>query len=809
MKYEALLTVDEKNKWLELEVTLGTNEALISQDLSKLQHFLKSFNELEKSTLERVCGLSLNLDTPLSLSGNAQLLKLLLTKKFIDQHGLSVIREAKSNASLSENAIFLEILEGLFSRNEYPEQIYVYAVYRQRGTPNTWLKVISDLTPDQVEQKLEDKIKGLQSYINRHLRVSRRFRFKQVIGNLTIIIFSKPIPAKVIKGEYRNFDAQRASYTIVVFDKSENKLGVVTGSKREVLLIQRYVRYRLLPDSIGTPRLELEMEKKEILKKMLTSNPDRAVSLVGASFKNTLLPEQPSLRIKANEGQPLDSALDALSNFWDTLGIDALRNVDYQFQGRDINVYVFGDDWKRIFINTSAKRKTSILENRILDDINERLGTNVKETSFIIENLTDLYIFEKLLSDKHIVTFPAVPKQVEKLIVRLIREKIIKKPKKISKRKCLNCYSFSWSDWQCPNCDRETMVVVGEAVNIEPIESNIVRKLSTVLESDYPNLQITLIPYKQRRNYKKSVIRIYDPAKNLSVFALLISGKKDFSFVEDLLHEGFGVIAAVDPEMSGKTDYLEGLGCDLINLHPVIDRIINGVDDSLFSAPIENQMRRVVERIFSNLRTSINQLNNKPANYNEDMFEIDVTNLFQALVPDVIRLGTEYKGRPVPDGYCCYGYRNSAQRRKKRLLGWDAKYSMNSNYRLGAIDVRKQKGYLNWLCLKNNEPYKMGKLGIYAFISNFDSSNGFETALTNLAAWNNFPNQCRLVLMQDTLLVKICEWLLDHWQQVIDNNSLISEVVFKWFRRATTKTFNKLLVNDWPRLESKLNEVLS
>ena len=134
---------------------------------------------------------------------------------------------------------------------------------------------------------------------------------------------------------------------------------------------------------------------------------------------------------------------------------------------------------------------------------------------------------------------------------------------------------------------------------------------------------------------------------------------------------------------------------------------------------------------------------------------------------------------------------------------------MNSNYRLGAIDVRKQKGYLNWLCSKNNEPYKMGRLGIYAFVSNFDSPNGFETALTNLASWSDFPNQCRLVLIQDTLLVKICEWLLDHWQQVIDNNSLISEVVFKWFRRSTTKPFNKLLLSDWSRLETKLNEVLS
>lgn len=809
MRYESLITVDEKNKWLELEVTLGTNEVLINQDLLKLQRFLKTFDDPEKAAIEATSGLTLNLDSSLSLDDNPQLLKLLLIKKFIDQHGLSVIREAKSSPGLSEKAIFLDLSEGLFQRNEYPEKIYVYAVYRQRGTPNTWLRVIGDLTPEQVEQKLQDKTRGLQSYINHHLNVSRRFRFKQTIGNLTILVFSKPIPAKVIKGEMKNLEAQRATYTMVVFDKSENKLGVVTGSKREIQLIQRYIRYHMLPDSIGTPRLEVEMDKKEILKRILVSNPDRAVSLNTVTFKTTQLPDQPAIRLKASEDTSLDGTLSTLSNIWSDLGIDALKNVDYQFQGRNINIYVYGDDWKRVFINTSAKRKSNLLENHVLDDINKRLGTNIKETSFIIENLTDLYILEKLLNDKQVAIFPPVPKQVEKLIIRLISEKIIKKPTKISKRKCLNCYSFSWNDWQCPNCDRESMVVIGEAINIDLIEGTIIRKFFNVLQSDFPSLQITLIPYKQRKNYKKSVIRIYNSGKNLSVFVVLISDKKDLPFVEDLLHEGFGVIGIVDPEMSEKTDHLQGIGCDLVDLHAVINKIINGGDIPPLSVHIESQNRRVLERIFSNLRASIDKLSNRPTNYNEDMFEIDVTNLLQALVPDVIRLGTEYKGRSVPDGYCGYGYRNSARRRRKRLFGWDAKYSINSSYRLGTADFKKQKKYLEWLCSESNEPYKMGALGIYAFVSNFDSSNGFETTLTNLTTWTGFPSQCRLVLLQDKLLVKICEWVFEHWQQVVENNSLASEIIFKWFRRKTTKPFNKLSVVDWSKLEAKLITILT
>ncbi len=805
MRYEQLITLEEKNKWLELEVTLGTNDALIGKDLSRLRNFLKTFNDLEKRNLEATTTLSFNLESPLSLEDNPKLLKLLLIKKFIEQHGLSVIREAKSNQGLSEKTVFLEVSDGLFNRNEYPEKIYVYAAYRQRGSPNTWLKVISNLTADEVEQKLESKTRALQSYINHHLRISRKFRFKETIGSLAIFVFSKAIPAKVMKGETKNLEVQRATYTMVVFDKSENKLGVVTGSRKEVQLIQRYIRYRLLPDSIGTPRSELEKDRKDILKKILASNGDRFISLNSVSFKTTLLPGHPSVRLKVNGSSSVDDALNALPDMWNNLGIEALRNVDYQFQGKIVNVYIYGDEWKRIFINTTAKRNSRELENYILDDLNQRLGTNVKETSFIVEPLTDEYILEKIFIVKRVASFPPVPKQVEGMIIRLIGQKIIKEPTKISRRRCSICYGFSWNDWNCPNCDRESMIVVGEAINIELVETVVIRKLAKLLPNDLPNFQVKLIPYKQRRNYKKTVIKIYNPTKNLSVFILLISDKKDLPFVEDLLHEGFGVIGIIDPELGQKADYLERSGCNLVPLHLVVNRLVNGSDRPTFLTHVEDQERKVLERIFANLRMSLNKLNNKPNNYDEDMFEIDITNLFQAIVPDVIRLGTEHKGRSVPDGYCCYGYKELA--RKKRLFGWDAKYSIHSNYRLGSTDLVKQKRYLAWLSAKNSEPAKIGSLGIYAFISNFDSATGFNTTLTNLTKWDKFPRQCRLILVQDKLLVEICEWILAHWQQVIDNNSLISEVTFKWFRRNTAKSFNTLHVNDWHKLEKKLNQI--
>jgi len=809
MRYESLLAVDEKNKWLDLEVTLGTNDTLIDQEVLKLHRFLKNFTESEKLLLDNYIGLLLNLNSPLNLNNNPKLLKLLLIKKFIYQHGLTVIREAISSPGVSEKVIFLEITDALFNRNEYPEKIYVYSVYRQRGTPTTWLKVIENLTGDEIEQKLENKIKSLQSYINFHLKVSRRFRLKQKIGNLTIFLFTKTTGAKVIKAEIKNLEAQVSTYTIIIFDRSENKLGVVTGSKREIQFIQKYIRYKLLPDSIGALRTEFEIDKKILLQKLVASNPDQGILLNSVFFKTTQLPNQPILKLKAADASSLDDALNTIPNIWNDLGIEALRSVDYQFQNKIVNVYVFGDDWKRIYINVSAKGKSDLIESHILNDINERLGMNIKEARFIVESLTDEYILEKLLKDKKASTFPPVPKQVEKLTVRLIKGKIIRKPTKVSKRKCMNCYSFSWDKWECPRCDRESMILVGETINIDIIESTIVSKLASCLQTDLSNHQVMLIPYKQRKNYKKSVIRIYNSQKNLSVFMVLISNKKDLPFVEDLLHEGFGVVAIIDPDMSEKTDHLEGIGCDLIKLPAVINKIINGGNEITFSDYILNQEVRVLERIFSNLRISLDNLSNKPIGYNEDTFEIDIKNLFQAIIPDVIRLGTEYKGRSVPDGYCCYGYRNSPQRKKRRILGWDAKFSITSSYSLSTNDLNKQKKYLEWLTLKNNEPNKMGSLGIYAFISNFSSPNGFKTTLQNLTSWSDYPSKCKLVLIQDELLVKICQWLLDHWQQVINNNSLSAEEIFKFIRKNRgSKPFNILTISHWQSLENKLDQTI-
>jgi len=67
----------------------------------------------------------------------------------------------------------------------------------------------------------------------------------------------------------------------------------------------------------------------------------------------------------------------------------------------------------------------------------------------------------------------------------------------------------------------------------------------------------------------------------------------------------------------------------------------------------------------------------------------------------------------------------------------------------------------------------------------------------------------RIALIDDMLLVKIADWLLDHWQQVLENNSLIADEVFAWFRRPPgKKKYTTSSVSDWPILEAKLDKII-
>lgn len=109
----------------------------------------------------------------------------------------------------------------------------------------------------------------------------------------------------------------------------------------------------------------------------------------------------------------------------------------------------------------------------------------------------------------------------------------------------------------------------------------------------------------------------------------------------------------------------------------------------------------------------------------------------------------------------------------------------------------------------NGDARQFGTLGIYAIISNFSSTTRMNNVLLKLANYRKLKSSTRIALIEDLLIVRISEWLLIHWEQVLENNSLIADVVFKWLRRRqSSRPYTVSKASDWPRLEARLNQIL-
>lgn len=663
-------------------------------------------------------------------------------------------------------------------------------------------------TSDQAETTISSNIDKIVRSVNYHLKLSRRIVAKEKVNGFSIYLLSKPTAPRVVRAENKNVEVSGASYTLIVLDKDAKKVGIVSGSKKEIQIIQHYLRFKTFKNGIALPRSDHKANGNTILKSVL--KPERGDTLVLQSMelKKTTLAEGPSLKLRVDGVKNLEGALESLTQYWERSSVSDLRRAEFLVGTKRVGLYTYGDEWQRTCINTSTKNITTALEHSFINQIKLRLGgVDIKTTRFILDDLTTKFIVTKLMKEKLVSTTPPIPEGAEKIVVELTKRKLIIKQEASVQRKCWNCFHITWDHWTCQNCDRSNMQIVGEAIKITSNEQAIVKALSSISEIPQ-SYEVKYHSRKQRNKHKKSVMSVFNPGRNLTTFIALMTNKQDISYVESLSQEGFGLVAIVDPKLEGKKDEIARAGCSVVDLADIVTHLLDHDEPDGLLEAIAEQEAQQLERIFANARSSVARLTNK-TNYDEAQFEVDLKNLMQALVPDVIRLGTEHTGKSVPDGYSRYGTDGGrSSRQARRLFGWDAKYSQTSTYALSDRDVIKQKRYIDWL-MSSEEPTKFGKLGIYAIISNFENPRTLHNALTKVAEYSKLPKRTRVALIEDMLIVRICEWLIANWQQVIENNSLIADTAFRWFRRKQTgQSYTISRATDWTRLEAKLRAIL-
>jgi hypothetical protein len=321
---------------------------------------------------------------------------------------------------------------------------------------------------------------------------------------------------------------------------------------------------------------------------------------------------------------------------------------------------------------------------------------------------------------------------------------------------------------------------------------------------------VSYVKSRSRKRHTKHLIAITSEPEHATVFITYIASKEDVEFVNVLSAENFGIIAILDPKMSGSKDEIATLGVDAIDLVDVVEHLLDydGEEFPSLIGKIESQKKLMLTKIMHLAKNSVDNIRNKSLGYTPGSFEVDIKNLMQSMVPDVVRLGTEYSGISVPDGYLRYGLTAYTRNRRGRVFGWDAKYSIDSNYRLGSADIKKQTSYINWLNNPSEPAQQFGQLGIYAIISNFSRRDQFDTALSALANLKDLPKNCRIVLIEDLVLAEIASWSLTNWEQVLINNGQIAKTVFSFIRRSSSKPYTVTSSKDWPRLRDRLAKIV-
>ncbi len=813
---QTLLPNEELHKWWEIETSIGKKPSQAQKSLSSLYLLLESFSDGDKAFLFNLINTDKYWkDKPKTF--DLTLLRLTLIKRFIEKNKISIIKEYLNIAQTGrklEIQIYLLIANELFTNQKLPEDIFTYCKYRKKGSPTTWLQISSQLNPIELIEKLNRKSDRLCNVLLYRLHTKREVRFKLKTPDKYILLISKPIGVVMIPTEDHALEAQGIAYTTLVLNTADYKIGYVSKSRREVSEVHRFIKNEIYPNSVFSPRKDKVMEDKELLEKLVNVNEqDHGLDIIGITFRNIELTNSPSIRIEATNDRPIYEALQQLKGYWRNEGLTSVSSITYRMNGSKIGIYSYeSDEWQRRNISVNTRGKSARLEAEFLDKIKNVLGEEIKETKFVVKQLTPVEIVEKFLFDKAISIDPAIPKKADEILSLLLKYKLILKQKSVTKRRCedWNCHTFSWIDLVCGTCGRD-MIVVGEGLSIAINEGLFLKELTVKIEGSLHDYEVIRQKIQRNKN-KKWIIRLTNKRTNLSTYIVPILYKRDLSFCESLIRESYGLITLNDSHFSGKKDELEAQGINCLKLTDVVTNLLLNLENkqndllAMFSLSIKSQESNNLQRIYQRLRASADAISNKSNSYDEDLFEIDIKNILQALVPNVVRLGAKFKGMSVPDGYCAY---RIGREKGYRLFGWDAKYSFSNRYTLTNSDYKKQRKYIKWLN-DNQEPKALGKLRIYSFISNFNDPKGFNTVITKLQNIPEKKSNTKVILIEDMLIVKIAEWIMTNTAKVQEHGPEVAKIFFRWLGSANKRkglTWLFRTSEDWIKLESLLNGI--
>ena len=263
MKYQRLLGKSEYDKWLSLQTTIGSGEDETAKARASLLKFLDQFNPQQKDKLAQLTGLSTQ-DYETTKIKKKVVLHMLLLKRFMETIDLSIIQEARDQSDENETGIYLQLLEELLRNEKFPDKIFAHHIYRKRGSPVSWMG-IRNLEENAMRTRLMSKQGAITRSLTFRMREKREFVLLSDVGNLTLMLMKKPKRAQVVLGAKRNYEVSGGSYTIIALDRKKCRVGVISGSKKEISSIYSILRNKVYKNNLMPTRSDINISGTKAL----------------------------------------------------------------------------------------------------------------------------------------------------------------------------------------------------------------------------------------------------------------------------------------------------------------------------------------------------------------------------------------------------------------------------------------------------------------------------------------------------------------------------------------------------------------
>jgi hypothetical protein len=113
----------------------------------------------------------------------------------------------------------------------------------------------------------------------------------------------------------------------------KRRIGIISRSKTEVFLVHSYLKTKIFPDQLLAPRKDVECNPRDIFTSLLEiRQKNQDIQIHKLDLKRTSLSNSPSIRIRSNDGNPINDAIADLRDCYKDIGLSELKSIESEGQ---------------------------------------------------------------------------------------------------------------------------------------------------------------------------------------------------------------------------------------------------------------------------------------------------------------------------------------------------------------------------------------------------------------------------------------------------------------------------------------------